>query len=133
MPRIPYYIAAPMPADAPRPRVLFVEDAPDLRRAYERYFAQRYEMSFAATGAEAIRRTSEFRPHVVVLDLRLPDTDGIEVLQAIRERAPDTKAVITSAYSSMEPMLGVLGLRYSRFLIKPFELQDLQQAIEEAT
>jgi DNA-binding NtrC family response regulator len=119
-----------MPSDAPRPRVLFVEDAADLRRAYERYFAGRYEMAFAGTGAEAIRLTAEFQPNVVVLDLRLPDTDGIEVLQAVRERAPDIKAVITSAYSSMEPMVEVLGLRYNRFLIKPFELPDLQAAID---
>lgn len=121
-----------MPPNVPRLRVLFVEDAADLCRAYERYFAGRYEIAVAGTGAEAVERAASFEPQIVVLDMRLPDTDGIEVLRAIRERQPALKAVITSAYSSMEPMVEVMGLAYSSFLVKPFDLGELEAAIDGA-
>lgn len=113
-------------------RVLFVEDEADLRRAYGRFFGNRYELAFAATGAEALSVAEAFLPDLVVLDMRLPDTDGIEVLRALRLTHPKLRAVITSAYSSMEPLVEVLGLEYDRYLIKPFALNDLEAAIDAA-
>jgi len=121
-----------MSSPVTRPRVLFVEDAPDLRRAYERYFSDRYQIAFAGTGAEAVQQTEAFAPEVVVLDMRLPDTDGVEVLRDLQQRSPGLKVVITSAYSSMEPIVEVLGLPYSRYLVKPFDLHDLEAAIDGA-
>src|SRR5688500_1179374 len=74
----------PMP-DSPT-RVMFVEDEATLRKSYEMFFADRYEMEFAASGAEAVTKVKPFAPEVVVLDLRLPDTDGIEVMRRVRDR-----------------------------------------------
>ena len=65
-------------------RVLFVEDQLELQRAYGRYFADRYEMAFALTRAEAIDQFVSFEPDVLVLDLHLPDTDGLDVMRKIR-------------------------------------------------
>lgn len=115
----------------PRRRVLFIEDEPALRESYQRAFQTRYEGSYAATGAEALRLLQESPPDVAVLDLRLPDTDGIELLRRLRAVQPALRVIITSAYISFEPQLTVLDLPHSGYLVKPFDLADLARRIDE--
>lgn len=115
-----------------RRRVLFIEDEPALRQSYERAFASRYDAAFAASGAEALVLLGSHRPQVVVLDLRLPDTDGIDLLRRMRAVMPDLPVVITSAYISLEPQLRVLDLSHSAYLVKPFDLADLGRHIDVA-
>jgi DNA-binding response OmpR family regulator len=114
----------------PRRRVLFVEDEPALRFSYERFFRHRYELAFAATGAEALARLREGHPDVLVLDMRLPDTDGVDLLRQVRDERPDLPVLVTTAYVSLEPRLRVLDLPFDGYLIKPFELRDLGDRID---
>ena len=121
-----------MPSAAPLRKVLFVEDEPSLQRSYERFFGGRYEMAFAMDGAEAAQTVDHFAPDVLVLDMRLPDTDGIALLQQIRASHPALPVVVTTAYVSMEPLMQVLDLAHSAYLVKPFDLNDLAQRIDAA-
>ncbi|HXV90936.1 MAG TPA: response regulator [Gemmatimonadales bacterium] len=121
-----------MSAGSPKRRVLFVEDEPALRKSYERFFAARYELAFAGTGAEGLRQLGAFEPDVLVLDLRLPDTDGIALLQTIRRSHPALPVVVTTAYVSMEPLISVLKLEHSAYLVKPYDLNDLAARIDAA-
>ena len=121
-----------MPDETRRRRVLFVEDEAALRTSYERFFNDRYDLSFAGTGAEGLKRLQEFHPDVLVLDLRLPDTDGIALLQAIRRTHPRLPVVVTTAYVSMEPLMSVLDLEHSAYLVKPYDLNDLAARIDAA-
>lgn len=115
---------------APRRRVLFIEDEPALRLSYERAFGARYDVSCAATGAEALRLLESHKPDVLVLDLRLPDTDGVDLLRRMRALRPGIPVIITSAYVSVEPQLRVLNLPYSAYLVKPLDLAELAQRID---
>ncbi len=116
-----------------RRRVLFVEDETALRASYERFFDREYEMAFAGSGSDAIRRLDEFSPDVLVLDMRLPDTDGIDLLQRIRRSRPALPVVVTSAYESMEPLMTVLDLAHTAYLVKPFDLTELARCIDAAS
>jgi CheY-like chemotaxis protein len=120
-----------MDASPPRRRVLFIEDEPALRTSYQRYFHPRYDMAFAASGSEALSRLRVHAPEVVVLDMRLPDTDGVDLLRRIREVRPDLPVIITTAYVSSEPQLRMLDLAYSGYLVKPFDLDTLAQTIDD--
>jgi DNA-binding response OmpR family regulator len=122
-----------MTAPAAGRRVLFVEDEATLRTSYKRFFGERYTMAFAGDGAQALRTLDEFDPEVLVLDMRLPDTDGIALLQRIRLHHPALPVVVTTAYVSMEPLMKVLDLGHSAYLVKPFDLNDLGQRIDAAT
>jgi DNA-binding response OmpR family regulator len=114
-------------------RVLFIEDEPALRISYERFFRPRYAMTFASSGAEALAHLAEQTPDVVVLDMRLPDTDGVDLLRRIRATLPNLPVIITTAYVSVEPQLRALDLAHSGYLIKPFDLDELGAAIDRAT
>ncbi|MGH7630567.1 MAG: response regulator transcription factor [Gemmatimonadales bacterium] len=113
-----------------RRRVLIVEDEPALRLSYERHFKPRYDLVFASTGAEALARLAEERPDVAVLDMRLPDTDGVELLRRIRITQPGLPVIITTAYLSIEPQLKVLDLPHSGYIVKPFRLDELGARID---
>ena len=113
-----------------RRRVLIVEDEPALRLSYERHFQPRYDLVFASTGAEALVKLDEAPPDVAVLDMRLPDTDGVELLRRIRETHPKLPVIITTAYMSIEPQLKVLDLPHSAYILKPFRLDELSARID---
>jgi DNA-binding response OmpR family regulator len=125
-------MAPPASPAAPLKRVLFVEDETSLRTSYLRFFAGRYELAFAGSGGEALAQLPTFHPDVMVLDLRLPDTDGVALLQNIRKTHPTLPVVITTAYMSMEPLMSVLDLEHSAYLIKPFDLNELAARIDAA-
>ncbi len=110
--------------------VLFVEDEPALRLSYQRAFESRYDMVFASTGAEAMEMLDRHKPDVAVLDMRLPDTDGIELLRKIRAGQPTLPVIITTAYMSIEPQLKVLDLPHSGYIVKPFRLDELGARID---
>ena len=115
---------------ARRRRVLIVEDEPALRLSYDRAFRPRYDLAFATNGAEAMEQLEQHRPDVAVLDMRLPDTDGIELLRRIRLSHPDLRVIITTAYLSIEPQLKVLDLPHSGYIVKPFRLDELGARID---
>jgi DNA-binding response OmpR family regulator len=119
-----------MAPPSPRRKVLFVEDESALQRTYQRFFATRYDVAFAGSGTEARRQMDDFRPEVLVLDLRLPDTDGITLLQEIRRSSPSLPVIVTTSYVSMEPLINVLDLGHSGYLVKPFDLEDLAARID---
>ena len=113
-----------------RRRVLIVEDEPALRLSYDRAFRPRYDLAFATNGAEALEQLEQQRPDVAVLDMRLPDTDGIELLRRIRVSHPNLPVIITTAYLSIEPQLKVLDLPHSGYIVKPFRLDELGARID---
>ncbi|HEU4698334.1 MAG TPA: response regulator [Gemmatimonadales bacterium] len=120
------------PAPRARRRVLIVEDEQALRTAYERHFNPRYDLVFASTGAEAMTKLAEHRPDVAVLDMRLPDTNGVDLLRRIRQSQPQLPVIITTAYMSVEPQLRVLDLPHSGYIVKPFRVEELGQRIDAA-
>jgi len=84
----------------------------------------------AGDGREAVRLIALHRPDVAVLDMRLPDTDGVELLRRIRLSQPDLPVIITTAYMSIEPQLKVLNLPHSGYIVKPFRLDELGARID---
>ncbi|HEY8256146.1 MAG TPA: response regulator [Gemmatimonadales bacterium] len=121
-----------MTQDKRRRCVLIVEDEPALRLSYQRAFQPRYDLLFASTGAEAMELLHQRAPDVAVLDMRLPDTDGVELLRRIRQSKPTLPVIITTAYMSIEPQLKVLDLPHSGYIVKPFRLDELGARIDAA-
>lgn len=115
-----------------RRRVLIVEDEPALRSHYKRFFASRYDLTFASSGAEALARLSEGTPDIAVLDMRLPDTDGVALLREIHQSQPELPVIITTAYLSIEPQLQLLDVPYTDYIVKPFRLDELGARIDAA-
>lgn len=115
-----------------RRTVLIVEDEDVLRTQYDRFFKPRYDLAFASTGAEALALLEESRPDLLVLDMQLPDTDGVALLREIRRANPKLPVIITTAFMSVEPQLRLLDVSYSDYIVKPFRLDELGTRIDAA-
>ncbi|MBF0511310.1 MAG: response regulator, partial [Candidatus Omnitrophica bacterium] len=87
-----------------RPRLLLVDDEPDIPPALKKYFASRIEadIDLAYSGEEAIKQVNEYKPDVILLDVRMPGKSGLDILSEIRESCPEARVVLISAWSSSE-------------------------------
>ena len=74
-----------------------------------------------------------FKPHVVVLDLTLPDIDGIEVFRRLRKRWPDLPVVFSTGYGSSVDLTTELKRKRVELLRKPYEIKELLAALQRIT
>ncbi|GAB3879894.1 response regulator transcription factor [Kibdelosporangium lantanae] len=107
-------------------RVLVVDDEPTLAELVT--LAVRYEGWEARTaydGLTAVRTAREFRPDVVVLDIMLPDFDGLEVLRRIRAETPKLAVLFLTAKDAMEDKLAGLTAGGDDYVTKPFSVEEV--------
>ena len=86
----------------------------------------------AVSGEEALRKLAEKSFSLLLLDLRLPGEDGMEILQEVRTTYPQLAVIIISAYGSIPLAVKALKAGARDFLEKPFTPQDLNQVVEQA-
>jgi two-component system, OmpR family, response regulator len=113
-------------ADGTAVRVLVVDDEStlsDLLSMALRY--EGWEVKTAADGMSAVRLAREFRPDAVVLDVMLPDFDGLEVLRRMRGESPDVPVLFLTAKDSVEDRVAGLTAGGDDYVTKPFSLEEL--------
>jgi two-component system KDP operon response regulator KdpE len=106
-------------------RVLVVEDEPlTVRTLQLNLRARKYEVSVARDGGEALRQAAEWHPDVVVLDLGLPDIDGVEVIHGLRgwSRVP---IIVLSGRTGSADKIAALDAGADDYVTKPFGLGEL--------
>jgi DNA-binding NtrC family response regulator len=126
----------PVPPAAP-PRVLVVDDEPVMGSSLAKYLrAWGYDPVLAATVAEALEAFSPWAFAAVLLDLRLPDGDGVSVLRRVRELDPDVPVVMMSAYGTIGSAVEAVKAGAVDFIPKPLDMSHLQhllgRAVEES-
>jgi two-component system response regulator MprA len=102
------------------------EDDTELRSVLVRSLeAEEYEVVSARTGHEAVERFTETRPHILVLDIGLPDADGRDVCQALRARGVDAPVLFLTARDALTDRLSGFSAGGDDYVTKPFELAEL--------
>src|SRR5258708_5845764 len=107
-------------------RILVVDDEATLTDLLS--MALRYEgcdVRSAATGNGAVRVAKEFHPDAVVLDVMLPDLDGLEVLRRLRGHAPDVPVLFLTARDAVEARIAGLTAGGDDYATKPFSLEEV--------
>ena len=112
--------------------ILLVDDELSIQRAMGPLLRSRgYAVSVAGTGREAIDLFSRDRPDLVILDLGLPDMNGLEVCRQVRERA-DTPILILSARGTEKDKVAALDLGADDYITKPFGPEELMARVRVA-
>ncbi|MCD6385051.1 response regulator [Candidatus Sumerlaeota bacterium] len=110
-------------------RVLVVDDEPVVCQSVKRILEHRgFEVHPTMSGKEALSRLESTPYDIVLLDLRMPDMDGYEMLQAIKERWPDVKVIVITGYASVESAVKCIRTGAEEYLAKPFTPSELVAA-----
>ncbi len=112
--------------------ILVVDDEKTIRWSLKEALQNEHEVLEAASGAEGLKMFKERSADLVLIDLRLPDESGIDILKAIKEYDPSALVIIMTAYGEVETAVEAMKSGAYDFVLKPFALEKLRVTIRNA-
>ncbi|MBW2039949.1 MAG: sigma-54-dependent Fis family transcriptional regulator [Deltaproteobacteria bacterium] len=113
-------------------RVLIIDDEPSLLESLDMYLNERgYEVKCALDASDGLEKVDSFNPEAIVLDIRLPDRDGLEVLKELKRRGKESHTITITAFHDMETTIKAIKLGAHEYIPKPIDVEELEKAIEK--
>jgi DNA-binding NtrC family response regulator len=113
-------------------RILVVDDDENIRTTIEAILKNEgYAVDVAANGREAIKKSETAAYNVALIDIRLPDMEGTELLTSIRDTAPKVRKIIITGYPSMQNAIDAVNRQADAYLVKPVDLDKLLGLVRE--
>jgi len=114
--------------------VLIIDDEPLMRLSMaDALKAVGYDVQAASTGDEGIKQSRARRYDLVITDLRMPGSDGLQVVQACKESSPDTEVIVITAHGSVETAVQAMKLGAYDYITKPFSMDEMLLTVDRAT
>lgn len=119
-------------ANGTHPTVLIADDEPDMLRFLKTQLRAQYHILEAVDGQQAVEKAAQFLPDLIVLDMMMPEKDGLQACREIRESTPtrSTPIILLTARADEETKLAALSAGASDFLAKPFSTTELHVRIK---
>ena len=115
-----------------RARILVIDDGESIRRSLSTVLAEQgYEVEVAASGHEAITKSKMNSYNLALVDLCLPDMDGMKLLAEMREPVSGLVKIIITGYPSIENAIEAVNRSADSYMVKPYDIDDLLRKIEE--
>jgi len=115
------------------PHILLLEDEPNVAKGLKMVMdEQGYDVDWATTGQAALDAFWSGRFDLLIADLRLPDIDGMEVIERVKEKRPETPVVIITGYPSVSSAIQALRAGVKDYLPKPFTEEEFMTAVDGA-
>jgi DNA-binding NtrC family response regulator len=112
-------------------RVLIVDDDRDIVKIVQTMLEDRgWGISAAYSGTEALDKVASQKPDVILLDIMMPEMNGIEVLKRIRKLDANARIIMITAFGDVESYLDSMELGAFEYINKPFETEELLELIE---
>jgi len=119
-------------ANGARPKLLIADDEPDMLRFLKSQLTAHYQVLEAMDGQQAIEKASQFLPDIILLDMMMPEKDGLQACRELRERTSTQSIpiILLTARADEETKLAALSAGASDFLPKPFSTTELHVRIK---
>jgi DNA-binding NtrC family response regulator len=115
-----------------RARILVVDDDESIRKTISTILAEKgYIVNTAENGKEAIEKTNARFYNLALIDIRLSDMEGIELLTRIRETTPPMIKIIVTGFPSLQNAMEAVNKSADAYLIKPVKIEELLSTIQE--
>src|SRR5580692_1905428 len=125
--------AAPVAASADRPTVLIIDDEKDVHYSFRRLLEKEpLEILSAESGDEGIRLARKAWPDVIVMDIRMGHTNGLDTLKELRQLNPKQVVIMMTAYGTSQTAIEAMKLGAYDYVLKPFDIPRLKQLLSEA-
>jgi len=116
-----------------KPNILIIEDDESTRKTLALVFGKKgYATETAGIGKEALEKAKKQSFDVTLLDIRLPDMDGMELVAPLKELHPDLAVIVITGYASLETALQALKKGAANYITKPLDMEKVLAAIGEA-
>lgn len=113
-----------------RPKILIVDDEPDVCEAIRHYLGKRdYDVITASSAREAINKLLNEKPTLILLDIKMPDIDGIECLQMIKKLDREALVVMVTCITDLDTAKQALALGAADYITKPLCLEAIETAV----
>ena len=109
-----------------QPRILVVDDEQIVRESLANWLKEDgYQVEMAEGGSRALQRLQDTPFHIVLLDLKMPEMNGIQVLQEVKKTFPDTEVIIMTAYGSIHTAVEAIKEGAFDYIVKPFDPEEV--------
>ncbi len=115
--------------------ILFVDDEENILKSIRRSLMDEpYEMFFANSGKEALKILEENKVDVIVTDMRMPEMNGLELLEIVKKKYPDIVRIVLTGYAQVSTLIAAINSgQIYRYLVKPWKLEaEFKPAIRQA-
>jgi len=114
-------------------RILVVDDEQHVRNSLATWFREEgYEVSVASSGKEALATLTREGTNILLVDIKMPGMDGLELQRKARELAPDATIIIMTAYASVETAVQALKEGAYDYIVKPFDPEAVSRLVRKA-
>ncbi|MCX7857648.1 MAG: sigma-54 dependent transcriptional regulator [Deltaproteobacteria bacterium] len=113
--------------------ILIIDDEEPILESLEMYFSEKgFNVICAKTAEEGMHKTLLFDPDLIILDVRLPDQDGLELIKRLKEKKKDTQVIIITAFHDMETTIKAVKRGAYEYIPKPLDIEELDSAVCKA-
>jgi DNA-binding NtrC family response regulator len=113
-------------------RILVVDDDESIRKTMKAILEDEgYLVDLAASGKEAVEKANNATYNLALLDIRLPDIEGIELLKLMKDSVPRTRKIMVTGYPSMQNAISALNKNADAYLVKPVDIEKLLDTVKE--
>ena len=113
-------------------RILIVDDDDTIRSTMKAILEDEgYDVDLAASGKEGVQKAKETSYNIALLDIRLPDMEGVELLRLMKPAVPRTRKIMVTGYPSTQNAIAALNKNADAYLIKPVDIEKLLSTIKE--
>lgn len=113
-------------------KILVVDDEPAIVQSIRMLLKDNYEIVFASAADEAIDLFKQEQPDLILLDIIMPGTSGLEVMKIIREQDPNIPIVILTATKMVKPAVEAMKMGATDYITKPFDIDELKITIKKS-
>jgi DNA-binding NtrC family response regulator len=113
-------------------RILVVDDDENIRKVLTAILEDEgYDIEAVGTAKEAVEKTKKKFYNLALIDIRLPDMEGIELLTKIKDTTPKMRKIIITGYPTLQNAVDAVNRGADAYILKPFEVDKVLQTIEE--
>lgn len=114
------------------PKILVIDDDKSIRKIFRINLEEEgYIIDLAESGEKALRKVEDQRYNLALIDIKLGDMDGIDLLESLQEKAPQMKKIIVTGFPSLQNAIQALNRGADAYILKPVKIDQLLKIIEE--